>query len=595
MFQIKNNKISNPRSNWILSITYAIILFIPDVFFVESPGFRGYVASLLLDFALCLSLSLLVCYGVFWIGKISSSVYRIIHLLLHLIVYSFTFVELFLYFRFDLRLNTFTFQLLKETTSTEVDGFIKMYVLDGTTFVLFGIFLVFILLEIILLHFSSVKLLKDKSISNRILGKNNKRRLFFSVLGTIAMIVTLSELRYFTSDVNWNYLHSDKLIRRNHFWQLRQSWLHFKNSEAEVEQCLLSHQNVTVDSVTYRSSNIVVVIGETFNRHHSSLYGYPLCTNPKLSELSNLYIFKDVISTINATTQSFKNFMSFNHIGDTIRWSQTPLFPALFKAAGYNVAFWSNQFVNEGNVDFYDASAGFFNHPRIAPLLFNSRNTRRYAFDEELIDDYRRHRNSVEKDSLNLIIFHLYGQHFPPEMRYPENAAKFSADDIPRPNLTEHQRKEIALYDNATYYNDSIVAAIITMYENMDAVVIYFADHGEEINDFRAKRGRALDADQVGGACLQCQLDIPFLIWMSDIYKIKHPDVIQQIQTSQDRPWMTDDLPHLLLDLAGIYSHWYNPTRSVINPQFDDTRHRYIWEYDYDAMCDGLTFKFVDF
>ena len=592
-----HNIINIPQqSSWIFWICYSIVLFIPDVFFVEAPGIRGYIVTLLFDFVFSLSLTFLVCFFVFWIGKISSVAYKILHIFLHLLIYSFTFVELFLYFQFDLRLNTFTFQLLNETNSTEVGGFIQMYVLNSTTFLLLCIVLAIFILEIVCLHLQSRCYHEERCKRIRIVGLSTKKfGFFFLCFGTIMMLATLSELRYFTSNMDWNYYNSDKLIRRNHFWQLHQSWLQYEKSEVELDQCVLSQQNVSIDSVTYRSSNIVLIIGETFNRHHSNLYGYPLNTNPKLSELKNLFVFNDVISTINSTTLSFKNFMSFNHIGDTIRWNQTPLFPALFKAAGYNVVFWSNQFVNEGNVDYFDASAGFFNHPGIAPHLFDYRNSKKFTFDGELIADYKRQRQAIERDSMNLIIFHLYGQHFPPEMRYPANMGKFTADDILRPTLTEQQRTEIALYDNATYYNDSIVAGIISMYENRDAIVIYFADHGEEINDFRAKRGRALDVEQAGGACLQCQLDVPLLIWMSEKYMDGHSDVLQQIESSLNRPWMTDDLPHLLLDLAGIYSRWFSPSRSVINAQFDSTRHRCIKEFDYDAICNGRPFEFVNF
>ena len=42
------------------------------------------------------------------------------------------------------------------------------------------------------------------------------------------------------------------------------------------------------------------------------------------------------------------------------------------------------------------------------------------------------------------------------------------------------QRKVLSHYDNATLYNDSIVAEIVKRFQKEDAVIIYVPDHGEE-------------------------------------------------------------------------------------------------------------------
>lgn len=49
---------------------------------------------------------------------------------------------------------------------------------------------------------------------------------------------------------------------------------------------------------------------------------------------------------------------------------------------------------------------------------------------------------------------------------------------------------------------------------------------------------------------------------------------------------MTDDLPHLLLDLAGLSCRWFDPTRSVVNDRFDASRPRLLRDdkVDYDLI-----------
>ena len=48
------------------------------------------------------------------------------------------------------------------------------------------------------------------------------------------------------------------------------------------------------------------------------------------------------------------------------------------------------------------------------------------------------------------------------------------------PDLDGKQRNVLADYDNAILYNDSIVDAIISRFEDKEAIIIYMPDHGEE-------------------------------------------------------------------------------------------------------------------
>ncbi len=81
------------------------------------------------------------------------------------------------------------------------------------------------------------------------------------------------------------------------------------------------------------------------------------------------------------------------------------------------------------------------------------------------------------------------------------------------------------------------------------------------------------------------------MIWMSDRYKENHPDMVLRIERSVNRPYMTDDLPHLMLDLAGIECEWFDPARSVISDSFDVSRKRLLLDsrQDYDAIMRSAT------
>lgn len=119
----------------------------------------------------------------------------------------------------------------------------------------------------------------------------------------------------------------------------------------------------------------------------------------------------------------------------------------------------------------------------------------------------------------------MWGQHVNPKERFPESFAYFTADSINRNELSIEERQYIADYDNAVIYNDYVVNSIIDLYKNEDAIVLYFSDHGDEANDYRIRQGRAFDFEEVGPMCFHYQLDVPMFVWVSDKYKVKHPDI----------------------------------------------------------------------
>lgn len=90
---------------------------------------------------------------------------------------------------------------------------------------------------------------------------------------------------------------------------------------------------------------VVVVIGESFIRSHSSLYGYPLPTSTELTkERDNhrLVVFNDVISPWPQTSPTIRSVLCTNSISDGEMWYNSLYFPAIFKQAGFNVQFWDN-------------------------------------------------------------------------------------------------------------------------------------------------------------------------------------------------------------------------------------------------------------
>lgn len=82
-------------------------------------------------------------------------------------------------------------------------------------------------------------------------------------------------------------------------------------------------------------------------------------------------------------------------------------------------------------------------------------------------------------------------------------------------------------------------------------------------------------------------VEIPMLVFCSKIFIEKHPIIYQQLIKNRKTPYMTDDLIHMVLDIAGINTSSYDATRSLINKDFNSKRIRMVGGIqgkDYDRV-----------
>ncbi|MDE7406780.1 MAG: hypothetical protein K2M76_00040, partial [Muribaculaceae bacterium] len=143
---------------------------------------------------------------------------------------------------------------------------------------------------------------------------------------------------------------------------------------------------------------IVYVIGESFSRLHSPLYGYAKPTNPILSRALNdghLLVF-DSVATPSASTAHVMYNIFFTHTTiDTIPWYHTQLLPVLMHNAGYRVTLHDNQATRLLGDDVKGGDLFFFlNTHRIEQAAFEYRNSQLVRYDMDFID--------AEADSMNI-------------------------------------------------------------------------------------------------------------------------------------------------------------------------------------------------
>ncbi len=339
-----------------------------------------------------------------------------------------------------------------------------------------------------------------------------------------------------------------------------------------------------VDSCQYICPDIVLIIGESYNRHHSQLYGYSLPTTPcqtALYQTGRLVPFTDVISSWNMTCESFEDFFSLYAVGSNENWYDYPFLTTMFRQAGYEVFFLSNQFVMNPSESFSAFIEDIFiNDKEISELQFSHRNENIHPYDMGLLDDYQKMKKL--SSAHNLWIFHTMGLHAKFSERYPSEWKKFTSADYHRPDLNEEMLEELADYDNAILYNDYFLNAVINAFKDKEAVIVFLSDHGERVFDNSTEFGRNLTWNVND---IKQQFEIPFWFYFTEAYREKHPEVVETVISVKNKRYMTDIISHTLIHLAGIQSKYYRPEYDILNPAYDEQRKRMIRnQRDFDAI-----------
>lgn len=365
---------------------------------------------------------------------------------------------------------------------------------------------------------------------------------------------------------------------------------HIANREMDEA---ISHAQVilpTKNTANNDSLRVIFVIGESFIRQHSPLYGYPLNTTPfLLSEQArgHLVAFTDAVSPYNLTTHVIRNMISCNSIGRGERWSQKPPLTAVFRASGYKVEMFDNQKDFHLATTFSFALNTFLYHPRMTELCYDETNDRVFDYDDKLIEYYSRYPHIAGTHKLT--VFHLMGQHAQAENRYPQTDkrfCRFTADSLSWRHeswLTQSKRQEIAYYDNATLYNDYVIQQITLLYPKEPTVLVYLSDHGEEIYDYRNSIGRSGGNDLK--KMLNYQYGVPLMVWCNDRYIESNPGIMERLNEVKDRPFMIDNICQLLFHLAGLTNQpYYKSQRDVFSIDYQCGTRILNDKYDYDKI-----------
>ena len=497
-------------------------------------------------------------------------------------------IKWFLHINFGIDITPTTLVLLVETNKSETLEFIQSFVITKT-----NLFLFLVLIGIIV--FICICEIKYRQKNYNRLKEKQHLSLFFSCI-ILAMFI------YSCYNA---YVNCSDLVKCNDTDDLSEYQLNtsIKNPLTEVIYSfygvyLMNKEEISFEEMVHDfdpndvvvsgddSLNIVLVIGESFIKHHSNLYGYSLITNPNLSKeqkSGNLFVFNNVITPYPYTSITIKNVLCTNSLSDGEKWNKSLFFPLLFKSAGYDVYLWDNQKNLIENSVWAFALNSFLYNSLLVNRLYTKTNEQSYSFDEDIVESFSSMELPVKR---NFVIFHLMGQHVEFKERYPHTKEFlfFTKDSINRHEswMTDEKRQMIADYDNATRYNDYVMSKIFNLFRDKKSIVVYFPDHGEEVYDYRDSYGRKDDG--MSHNQIKYLHEVPFVIWCSDSYCREQPETIKRLRAALHRPFMIDNICQLLFHLGGVKTKYYYSDRDLISTEFKPRKRIIVDKYDYDKV-----------
>lgn len=302
----------------------------------------------------------------------------------------------------------------------------------------------------------------------------------------------------------------------------------------------------------------VLVIGESLNRDHMNVYGYPRKTTPFQTAAAEdyHYTFFDkayacYTQTVQVLTYALTEKNQYNDIGLADAYSIIDM----ARAAGFTTTWISNQ----SRYGVWDTPIGAIGSTCDIQYWVNEyigTNVVTKDYDEVLIPYLQK----VDPNNRRqLIVIHLMGSHVSYWDRYPGSFYHYPVD-------TSKERTEAQVmtdeYDNSVLYNDYVMQGIMNTAVNQLRAdgVMYFSDHAEQVTERPGHNADMFDFTMV---------HIPLWIYTSDAYMAERPETMAWIENRVHTPFTNDMLYDTFLGFMGIREIHYDRHCDLFNEGYN--------------------------
>ena len=309
--------------------------------------------------------------------------------------------------------------------------------------------------------------------------------------------------------------------------------------------------------------NVVFVIGESSTRNDWHLYGYPRQTTPRMDALCGEggggVCFRDVVSAHGETTEAVGFLLSDVSFDNPMvgNWTLSDV----YRRAGYRGTLITNQFLWRFEAD--QLLSRIFRGCEARINVADEYPQDRPAHDAHTAELLARVLRGAADDAPQVVFVHLAGAHFPVENANPKSEDRFSdaVEGECLAGLSAVTRDRVNRYDNAILYGDKVLGMLVDALKaesRRPSCLVFISDHGESPRNEYWRNHTSEDV-----------YEVPFVIWFSDAYRERFPDVVAAARRAAPRPLQGDELVYGLAELGRITGiPGVRPEQSFLHPDF---------------------------
>ena len=298
----------------------------------------------------------------------------------------------------------------------------------------------------------------------------------------------------------------------------------FKESIIQRKKYIKSVKYLLDESVIPIYDKVVIVMGESVNKHHMGIYGYSINTTPFLSSLfksNDLYRFNAIAPT-NQTRYSVPITLTKAHVKNFFGlYTNSISIVSVFRKNSYATYWISNQGKSGKYDDLITAIAEEANIQIFANYKFTEAKT-----DDVVLNYLETIKNSSLKE---MYVIHLTGSHQGYTHRYNSKVSLFK-----RPTNTVEE------YDNTIFFTDNILKSIFAYFKDEKFLLVYISDHGEVVTNEESGHGYI--------PAYKDEYEIPFVVYSS----IENPRIEIMYEENKKHYFNTENFNYFIDYISGL-------------------------------------------
>lgn len=312
----------------------------------------------------------------------------------------------------------------------------------------------------------------------------------------------------------------------------------------------------------------IFIIGESHNKNHMQIYGYPRETTPRLKEFldkNEIVKFDNIYSNHTHTMPVLSLALTEASQYNNKSYFDSASIVEVLNASGFETTWLTNQNL----LGAWDNLVSIIANQADTVVGINKsigKTTKTQKYDGDLIPYLEKILD--KKSSKNRAIFvHLMGSHGGYCARFPDDFKIFKEElnqaTFGRKIAEDKSLKDIVnCYDNSVLYNDFVVSNIIKKIKEKDGVnaLVYMADHADDVF---GKLGHN------SGKFTFEMTQIPMLAYFSKEYQEKHKNSYETFVQNHDRLFSNDMYYDTLIGITGVKTEFYNSKFDLSSKEYE--------------------------